>query len=542
MRRRWSHALALALGLGALGLSALPVQASWMIPPRPYRAKDFTIVKRDGWFHIFYTRTHIDEPSLSELDLGHAKSMNLHAWVHLDSVMPVRPDSWDSDRIWAPHIVERDSVYYMFYTGITDSLFTYAFHQRIGLAVSTDLMTWNRFDEPVFDCSQVPWTLCDTLSTAGGHFRDAYVMPLNGTWVMLYTTKPMSDPNRYVVGLATSDGDFHQWHDGMALDVTSYSSTGRTLAESPHMFEHDSLWYLFFTTDGPNPIWFATSPLPMGLPSDWSLFGPIAPMVGFNTDLWFASERFVDGLNEYFSFVNYDRVDIRKLSWNPDGTFDILQPPAFHVVRLKWSEQAVDYSQLVELRIDATNWFGQTALLELVEVDSDGGEEIVPAGLLGLPDSIPLTDSVTVVQWAAASWPDSDDPDGDSRCEFVMRARDQSAQTEVLEVTQAVSAVDPDGPGSAEPSLRLRALSRTPLGDGPALLVEMPAAGTARVDLFDLQGRRRRTLAERELPAGPTLLPWDRRDAQGARVARGMYFARLSSSYGERWARLVLVR
>ena len=33
-----------------------------MVPPSPYRAKDFTIVKREGWFHCFYIRRDASVP------------------------------------------------------------------------------------------------------------------------------------------------------------------------------------------------------------------------------------------------------------------------------------------------------------------------------------------------------------------------------------------------------------------------------------------------------------------------------------------------
>src|SRR5207253_2067409 len=49
--------------------------------------------------------------------------------------------------------------------------------------------------------------------------------------------------------------------------------------------------------------------------------------------------------------------------------------------------------------------------------------------------------------------------------------------------------------------LALRPLARTPLGGGPAVAFELVRPGPVRADVFDLQGRRVATLADRVLAA-----------------------------------------
>jgi hypothetical protein len=82
----------------------------------------------------------------------------------------------------------------------------------------------------------------------------------------------------------------------------------------------------------------------------------------------------------------------------------------------------------------------------------------------------------------------------------------------------------------------MRPLAANPITDAPALLIELPSAMPARVEIFDLQGRRLATLADRELPAGPTVLSW----VTGA--PHGIYFARLVTPRVTRWSRIVRVR
>lgn len=60
------------------------------------------------------------------------------------------------------------------------------------------------------------------------------------------------------------------------------------------------------------------------------------------------------------------------------------------------------------------------------------------------------------------------------------------------------------------------------------------ATDEVRIDVFDLAGRKVRTLFDRRLPRGTHVVGWDGRDESGQRVAAGTYFARLVVSGHER--------
>ncbi len=63
----------------------------------------------------------------------------------------------------------------------------------------------------------------------------------------------------------------------------------------------------------------------------------------------------------------------------------------------------------------------------------------------------------------------------------------------------------------------------------------LPVAVAARLEVFDIQGRRVRTLHDGALPPGYHAVEWDGRDGAGQRVARGTYFYALSAgSFQER--------
>jgi hypothetical protein len=542
--------LLLAL-LAVLGLAG-PAPASWMIPGAPYRSKDFTLLKRGSHYHVFYTRTNTSDPNgQSEKSFGHAWSQDLYHWTQLDTVLAVRPDNWDNLHVWAPSIVEVDSVYYMFYTGVSDRPDTIQFHQRIGVATSTDLFTWNRLDFPVYSCAQVPWSFCDSTRAVAGNFRDPFVMPdpnTAGSWLMYYTTVAQSDTNRSLDGLASSSGDFTQWSDVKKMLVTDRTTTGWDLAESPHLLSHGGEWYLFFTTNALEPIAWATSPDPSADASGWSYHGSLASMLGFSTRFWFASESMIEGTHQYFAFVNFDRVDVREMAWNPNGTFALPQPPTTHVLSMNWNRDSVGQGTNDTLRIKCVNPFVSWARFELAHVDSvTGVETLIPPTMLGLPDSLQLTDTLMTVVWGATRYTDSTGTEPSTR--FILRLADHTASAGLVYVGPpgSCSGVG-DDPGDGEildpARLRLlarigpqlRTLERTPLSNAPALLVELPWAMPARVEVFDLQGRRLATLADRGFPAGASVLPW-----AGA-VPHGMYFARLVTADAVRWSKIVRYR
>jgi flagellar hook assembly protein FlgD len=62
------------------------------------------------------------------------------------------------------------------------------------------------------------------------------------------------------------------------------------------------------------------------------------------------------------------------------------------------------------------------------------------------------------------------------------------------------------------------------------------------LDLYDVSGHRVRRLVDGERVAGRHRVPFDGRDAGGARLASGVYVARLESAAGAARTRIVLLR
>lgn len=75
-----------------------------------------------------------------------------------------------------------------------------------------------------------------------------------------------------------------------------------------------------------------------------------------------------------------------------------------------------------------------------------------------------------------------------------------------------------------------------------AFRVQLLAPMRVELAIFDVAGRRVRTLLDDELPEGHGEVHWDGRDGRAAPLGSGVYFVRLSAAGGQRVARLVMLR
>jgi hypothetical protein len=81
-----------------------------------------------------------------------------------------------------------------------------------------------------------------------------------------------------------------------------------------------------------------------------------------------------------------------------------------------------------------------------------------------------------------------------------------------------------------------------PFNPGLVVRLDMPEKTRVKAEIFTVAGKQVAILADTEFPAGVTELSWDGTTAKGAQAACGVYFVRLSSSYGVVVRKAVLVR
>lgn len=551
--------------------------------PPGYAPKDFTVVQKDGVFHLYCimvnralrTGGNLGQ-HLNERRFAHAVSTDLSTWTFVDSAFTVG-SGFDRHHVWAPSIVAHGGRYWMFYTGVEDTLRSGSWsphRMALGVAWSTDLVTWNRSDTPVLRCGppDLPWTDC-----AEGGLRDGFVIhaDTSGTgqsgWWMFFVTQPRTgppggyhDPLAFLVGAATGlDTDLEAWSDfgpnwSTYRPYQTIPGQRTNKVESPHLYKFNNTWYLFFTGD--QGIAYLTGGTPVGdipLPgTEWSYQGRFAEL----DHAYFASEAFpvtwADGTTEHwFGSVlggasYWNMIDLRI--WNPAAGGPLLADPVtFREIRPL--QAAVEHRDWVDLwmEVDEPVVPGtrdqvliRPAPLEVWEVDDrDGVRSLTPLDPTAL--SIPrvpklrtcygLGDVGDTVRFRPRWMVDDDDTP--NRLELIFRCR--GTESGVMTVARRNHPVSDAEDGIPE-ALGLTA-SLEPGRAAATLRLTMPARAAARLELHDVHGRRVRTLVDRVVEAGVSRFAWDGRDHRGRTLEAGVYFARVRAAGAEARTRVLLV-
>jgi len=107
------------------------------------------------------------------------------------------------------------------------------------------------------------------------------------------------------------------------------------------------------------------------------------------------------------------------------------------------------------------------------------------------------------------------------------------------------TAVEDDGVAADAPPATRPVLAQNlpnPFNPSTTIRFDLPADGPAELTIFDIGGRRVRTLVADNLPAGSHARRWDGRDERGAELPSGIYLYRLRSGGIEALRRMVLLR
>jgi hypothetical protein len=409
-------------------------------------------------FHLLYIRSNqrLSWENTSK-NLGHAVSTNLLDWTVVDTAaVRTRGGRFDSLHVWAPSIVLKGLTYYMFYTGVdADS------NQRIGLATSTDLVTWVQGDSvlEVGGGDGVGHVFWADSAPGGGNLgkqqlRDPFVMrdpERPGGWLMYFATVSKQYSPQGVIGVARSRGDsLESWGETFPLWNTAYpfpSSEQPFGAESPQAFYRNGNWWLLWTIPSPDYRNWAES----------SRYGPIDTVT-------------VDG----------------NWRWTAAQQLMTLVPPM------------------------QSQWFSNWHASEYLRV-SDQAEYL--GGICDKPVGIQYTKMLAV---------------SDTTLLFEMSC--DSMLADVGETRGTPGAPDLSLAGSSPAQSRVR------------MRVDLPGRMQVHVGVYDIAGRRVRTILDGELPAGETQLVWDARNGSGMVVGSGVYFARLTTAGGRKTVRVLLIK
>jgi beta-fructofuranosidase len=233
--------------------------------PKGHYLWDFWIAPRRSKvdpYHLFYLKAprSIARPEDRHwvATVGHATSFDLIDWQPEPAGFEVGPaGAWDDKAIWTGSIIDQGDKYWLFYTAISHA--DGGEEQRIGLATSTNLMTWERHpDNPILTAAP-PW-----YRTHGGppwewvSLRDPWVVrdPDRDRWLMYFTAAAEGHPyeSAGTIGLAESV-DLVTWS---LLPPVVDPGDFRQM-EVPQIERIGESWYLFFCTDGQAPALRARS-------------------------------------------------------------------------------------------------------------------------------------------------------------------------------------------------------------------------------------------------------------------------------------------
>lgn len=152
----------------------------------------------DGDVHVFYLYAprSLGDPELRHRHarIGHAVSRDLDTWTVLpDPLPPAAPGSFDDLATWTGSVVWSGGRWCLYYTGVS----TVDSRQRIGMAVSDDLLTWSR--RPMAFESDPRWYEPED-------WRDPWVYRAADGWHMLTCARANRGAvdGRGVIGHATS--------------------------------------------------------------------------------------------------------------------------------------------------------------------------------------------------------------------------------------------------------------------------------------------------------------------------------------------------
>ena len=275
---------------------------------------DHALIKKDGLTHLIYIRgtAATNWPEYPLFNFGHAVSRDLKNWEIQQPVLQCPATGWDQYQVWAPYILERKGLYYMFYAGENKNV-----AQAICLATSSDLYNWTRYDKnPVITTGT--WGIWD--SARWSDCRDPVVLQDGDTYFCYYTAVRKNTENgqdESCLGISSSSDLIH-WKDEGFIRLEQSLTTP---PESPFVLKRNGTYYLFYTNYKYGTVYLTSKDPVKGwkeLPADkMVLMGGIS-----------ASEIYEDNGKWYMSCISHQKnglhfFEIKELIWGKDGSVQL---------------------------------------------------------------------------------------------------------------------------------------------------------------------------------------------------------------------------
>jgi len=210
---------------------------------------DFWFAKRNDEHHIFYLQAPksllLEHKRHHNATIGHAVSADVINWKVLpDALKHGKPGSWDDLATWTGSVIQHNSIWYMFYTGVNHT--EKGLIQRIGLATSLDLITWEKHpDNPILEADERWYELLDPKLWHDQAWRDPFVFLYKEKFHAFITARVNygSADGRGVIAHAESS-NLINWE--VKAPVTEPGEFGQL--EVPQVVKKNNSYYIIFST------------------------------------------------------------------------------------------------------------------------------------------------------------------------------------------------------------------------------------------------------------------------------------------------------
>ncbi len=210
----------------------------------------------DAWYfvdaktdtvHMFYLADPLDG---GRDFAGHAISQDLVNWKRLEPAIETGPPgAWDDLRICTGSTIERDGRYWMAYsaTSLNDSSWEEIHRvQRVGMAVSDDLVNWTKLPEnPVSEAEPPHYEEMGTGQRPMVHWRDPFLLDLGDSiYQYICARGTEGDPKQRGAVAVSRSTDLRTWEILPPLDHDRMTEE----MEVPQLYHIEGSWYLVFVT------------------------------------------------------------------------------------------------------------------------------------------------------------------------------------------------------------------------------------------------------------------------------------------------------
>ncbi len=165
---------------------------------------DITVIVHEGVYHLF----HLIIPNHDYI--AHAISHDGISWKRVNNALFVgHPGEWDDDMLWTMHVIEKNGLFLMYYTGLERK--DRGLISRVGLAESTNLIDWEKNRNTIFPIEPkgIFYETAKTNPRTWLSFRDPFYFEYKGESYLLIATRILKGPvsRRGCVGMVKITND-----------------------------------------------------------------------------------------------------------------------------------------------------------------------------------------------------------------------------------------------------------------------------------------------------------------------------------------------